>query len=516
MLEHTTPIDRLIVARFLPRVVSACLLALLAACSAALPERTAPVPLPERFVEAAGLDAIGKDAIGRDAVGSDAVGSDALGSDAGLTLWRRLDDPVLAALVDQALARNLSLAQASARLDAARALRDQASFALFPVIGTSAARNRSRASSDDPFVPPGLGVIDNYQAGFDASWEIDLFGRARAARRAVAAGADAAAADFAAARLSIAAEVAQAYFSLRGEQSRLAVQQRQVSNLTENLRLLELRRDAGRGTELDVARSNALGLAIAANLPLTEAAIARAEQRLAVLTVSSVAQLRSELGAARPIPMLAGSLPLGDPEEWLRRRPDVRAAHARLRAAEAEVGVRYADWFPRLTLTGGFGWTAPSASGLGDSAAERWNFGPSLSWRILDFGQVRQEVRASRARAAEALAAWQQSVLLALEEVEGALANYRGTLRSAAALEQAVVRAGDALAIAKLRFDAGAADTLVVLDAERTLLDLENQFASAAIARATALASVYKALAGDFIAPPERDRADTPSPKANP
>jgi multidrug efflux system outer membrane protein len=419
---------------------------------------------------------------------------------AGVAVWSDFGDPALEALVSRALDGNLGLAQAAARLDEARAIRGVETAALFPRAAAGADRERARASAADPFIPPDIGITETWRVGFDAQWEIDVFGGARQARRRARADEAAVANDLAAARVAVAAEVAQAYFSLRAEQERLGVQRRQVENLREALRLLELRRDAGRGTELDVARSNALGLAIAARLPQTEAAIARHEQRLAVLAAMPIADLRETLGAPRDLPALPEVVPVGNPEDWIRRRPDVVAAEQRLAAATAAVGVAVADYFPKLSLTGGFGWTAQSAGDLGQDFSERWRAGPSIRWAFPDFIVIRQNVRASRARLAGAEAAWQERVLLALEEVESAMATYRAALRTAGALERAVMRAGDALDIARLRFDAGAADSLVVLDAERTLLDLEDQRASARLARATAFAALHKALAGDFVA----------------
>ncbi len=418
----------------------------------------------------------------------------------GVGLWSGFGDPALESLVARALDRNLGLAQAAARLDEARAIHGLEIAALLPRAQSSVDRDRSKFSARDPLVPPSIGITETWRMGFDAAWELDVFGGARQARRQTRANERAAGEDLAAARIAVAAEVAQAYFALRAEQERLGVQRRQVENLREALRVLELRRDAGRGTELDVARSNALGLAIAARLPQTEAAIARHEQRLAVLSALPLAELREVLGPAVPLPSLPEVVPVGTPEDWLRRRPDVAAAEARLAAATAAVGVAVSDYFPRLSLTGGFGWTAQRPGDIGEEFAERWRFGPSLKWVFPDLVVVRQNVRASEARLAGALAAWQERVLLALEDVESAMANYRGALRTADALERAVVRAGDALAVARLRFDAGATDSLVVLDAERTLLDLEDQLAGARLARATALAALYKALAGDFVA----------------
>jgi multidrug efflux system outer membrane protein len=413
-------------------------------------------------------------------------------------LWHSFGDPVLLALIERASAANRDLAATAARLNEARAIRGLETFALFPTVTAGADGERSKPSAGDPFIPPDIGITETWRAGFDVLWEIDLFGGTRQTRRAISAEVEAAAADLEAARIALTAEVAQAYFSLRAEQDRLRVQQAQVDNLRENLRLLELRRDAGRGTELDVARSNALGLAVAARLPLTRAAVAGHEQRLAVLTAWPITRLRETLGAAAALPVMPQLVAIGSPEDWLRRRPDVRAAERRLAAATAEIGVEVAEYFPKLSLTGSFGWTAQEIDDLGRDFTERFRVGPSISWSFLDFGRVRQRVLAAEARAEGALAEYEQSVLLALEEVESALAQYRGTHLHALTLERAVARAGDAHALARLRFDAGASSTLEVLDAERTQLDLEDQYASAQAARATALASLYKALAGDF------------------
>jgi multidrug efflux system outer membrane protein len=414
------------------------------------------------------------------------------------TLWSAFNDPVLDRLIADALARNKTLAQSLARLDEARAIRGLETFALFPVVTAAASGEKSKPSGRDPFIPPDIGQTKTYRAGFDATWEIDLFGRARNARKAVRADEGAAAAALEATRQSVVAEVAQAYFNLRAEQERLRVQRRNVENLSQNIALLELRRDNGRGSELDVARSNALGLSVASRLPGIEAAVTRQEQRLAVLTAQPIDALREILGPPTPLPAMPELVSIGTPEEWLRRRPDIRQAEQQLAASTARVGVAVSEFFPQLSLTGGGGWTAQKFGDLGEDFARRWNWGPSLSWSFLDVGSVRQRVKAAEARAAGALAAYDEAVLRALEDVENALAGYRAGNRTADVLELAVKRSRDAADLARLRFEAGADDSLILLDAERTQLDLEDQFATAQAQRATALAALYKALAGDF------------------
>jgi multidrug efflux system outer membrane protein len=413
-------------------------------------------------------------------------------------VWRAFADPVLDQLIGAALARNRTLAQSVARLNEARALRGLETFALFPVVTASGSSEQSKPSGRDPFVPLGVGSTTVYRAGFDASWEIDLFGAARSARRVLNAEEAAAAASLRGARQAIVAEVAQAYFNLRGEQERLRVTRLNVDNLAASARLIEARRDAGRGSELDVARAATLAFSALARLPQTEAGVARQEQRLAVLTAQPIAELRAMLGAPTALPALPALVPIGSPADWLRRRPDVAEAERRLAAATARVGVDAAEFLPQLTLLGGFGWTAQERNELGDRVAERWNWGPSLSWSFLDVGRVRQRVRAANARAAGALAAYDDTVLRALEETENALAGYRAANRSADLLGRAASSSRTATGLARARFEAGASDLLVVLDAERTQLDLEDQLATAEAQRGTALAALYKALAGDF------------------
>ena len=418
------------------------------------------------------------------------------------TVWHAFGDTTLDELIGTALTHNKTLEQATAQLNEARALRGLEAFALLPTVTAAGSRDRSRPSGRDPFVPRSVGRTSVYKAGFDASWEIDLFGGARSASRAARAEQGAAEAGVDAARQAVVAEVAQAYFSLRAEQERLRVQRRNVANLGENLHLIEARVAAGRGSELDVARTRALTLGTAARLPQTEAAIGRDEQRLATLTAQPIDKVRETLGAARPIPPMPALVAVGTPDAWLRRRPDVRQAEKRLEAATAKIGIDKAEYLPRLTLLGGFGWTGQATADLGSSAAQRWHYGPALTWSFLDIGRVHQRVRASEARAAGAAAAYQDTVLRALEETENAMAGYRAANEAAITLGSAVTASRSATDLANARLGAGAVDTLVVLDAERSQLDLEDQLATAQSQRATSLAALYKALAGDFGAMP--------------
>jgi|CXWL01.1.fsa_nt_gi multidrug efflux system outer membrane protein len=452
----------------------------LGACTVG-PEHVRPeVELPAQFVEAS--DAHYAD---------DAVAS---------SVWGAFGEPELDALIKRALDANTTIAQALARLEENRAFAGLSTYSLFPTVTAEASGERSKPSGQDPNIPSDQGgITETYRAGFDVSWEIDLFGTLRRQNESIKrqVGADAAALDDV--RLTIVAEVAQAWFSLRGTQARLAVQERNLANLKDNLKILREQLEAGRGTELDVARSNALGLSVAALIPATRAEITRHEQRLAVLTAQPVAALRTQMAPEKALPELPDLVPVGTPAEWLQRRPDIRAAEWRLAKEVSEIGVQVAEFFPKLNLLGSFGSTAQSFGNLAASGTSRWQFGPTLSWSFLDFGRVRQRVLAQRARADGAIGAYQEAWLKALEETENALANYRAANESAQALEQAVSESRKALDLGRMRFDAGASDFLVVLDAERSLLDFEDQHTQAVTRRATALAVLYKALAGDFV-----------------
>lgn len=401
-------------------------------------------------------------------------------------IWSAYKEPELDALIERALRENRSIAQAAARLEESRALRGLTVFGLLPTITASGDREQSSPSQFDPFLPANQPDTVVYRVGADASWELDFFGAARRAAQAARSDTAALEADLDAARAATVAEVAQTWFALRGAQARRDLQQRTLDNLRENLALLELRAAAGRGTDFDVARARTLVADVAARLPDASAEAVRQEQRLAVLVAAPIQRLRGELlAASKPLPPPADLTAVGTPQDWLRRRPDVRAAERRLLSATARIGVEQANFLPRISLLGGFGYTAQDRGDLFEADAQRWRWGPSLSWSFLDVGRVRQRVLASRARERQALAVFDETLLRALEETEGALATYRAANESLAAVTMGVEAARRATDIATLRYDAGASDYLAVLDAERTRLDFEQ-----------------RALAGDFAHSP--------------
>jgi multidrug efflux system outer membrane protein len=415
---------------------------------------------------------------------------------AGQGLWAGFGSAELDALIARALEANTTIARANARLAESRAISGISVYYWFPTVTAAADRQRSQFSTDDPLAPPGGFTSDVYRAGFDATWEIDLFGSLRNEFRAQDSRTEAEAAALADAQLTIVAETAQAWFAMIGARERLALQRRQLANLQENVRILDARVRAGSSNALDLAQAEAEMRSVAASVPQAEADLVREEQRLAVLTAWPIATLREHLNPGTRLPPLPALVASGTPEDWLKRRPDIRAAERRLAASYADIGDEIAEYFPKVTLVGSFGWTAEDSSDIGKDEAERWFYGPSITWSILDFGRTRQRVKAAEARRDGAIADYQEAVLGALEETENALAGFRAANQSEYELRLGAAAAQEAARLAHLRYETGASDYLAVLVAERQQINLEDQHVQSETRRATSLAALYKALAG--------------------
>jgi len=412
-------------------------------------------------------------------------------------LWSAFGSAELDALIARAMAANTTIAQAGARYNESRALSGLSVYSWFPTVGVGAQREKSQFSNDDPLAPGGIRT-DTYRAGFDASWEIDLFGGLRNEFRAFDRRVEARAAQLADAQLAIVAETAQTWFSLVGARRTLQLRREQLANLEDNVRILEARVKAGSSSGLDLAQAEAQRRAVAASVPAAEAELVRQEQRLAVLTAWPIETLRANLSPSAAIPALPALVATGTPEEWMKRRPDIRAAERELAASYSDIGDQMAEYFPKVTLLGSFGWTATSEGSIGDDEAERWSYGPSITWRIFDFGRIHQEVKAAESRRDGQLAAYQETVLKALEETENALAGFRAANQAEDELRLGEQAATEAARLARRRYEVGAGDFLAVLIAERQKLDFQDQHVQSETRRATALAAVYKALAGDL------------------
>jgi outer membrane protein, multidrug efflux system len=425
----------------------------------------------------------------------DQATAEATAEPAGSELWQGFGSPELDKLITRALAANTTIAQASARLAETRALSGLSVYSWFPTVTAAGDRQKAQYSSGDPLAPGGIRT-DTWRAGFDALWEIDLFGSLRNEFRAVDRRTEADAAALADAQLSIVAETAQAWFAMIGARERLALRREQLANQEDNIQILTARVNAGNSSGLDLAQAEAQRRGVAASLPLAEADLVREEQRLAVLTAWPIETLRTNTALATGIPEMPELVATGTPEEWMRRRPDIRSAERELAATYLDIGDEIAEYFPKVTLLGSFGWTSGDRDEIGQPESERWFYGPSITWSFLDFGRVRQRVKAAEARRDGAIAVYQETVLKALEETENALAGFRAANRAEDELRLGLEAATEALRLARMRYDVGAGDYLAVLVADRQKLDFEDQHVQSETRRATALAALYKALAG--------------------
>lgn len=420
--------------------------------------------------------------------------------------WRGFGDPALSALVERAIAANGDVRVAQARLQEARALRREADVAGLPAAGLDASATRSvRPITQQPDASRSERTGTVYDAGFIANWELDLFGGLRRGREAAAAQVSASEAGLHAAHTSVAAEVARNYLQLRGLQQRLQVTEASLANQRDAQRLTELRFEAGRGTQLDVARARTLVESTEAALPALRNGVETTVFRLATLTAQPPRALLEQLGTPAPLPGLPvtdlASLPVGTPAQWLLRRPDLIAAERQLAAATAAIGVARADMFPRVSLTGLLGLNAAKFADLGERDSQLYSLGVGLVWTPFDFGTLRARLAASEARAAQSLASYEQAIALALEETEGAFSGYNRSAQQAGRLDRAARSAEEAARLARLRYEAGVTDFLVVLDAEREVLSNRDLLVQAQTGTATALVAVYRALGGGWEAP---------------
>jgi len=415
--------------------------------------------------------------------------------------WTLLDDPVLDRLVSDALAANKDLAQAAGNLQASRAAARLAGFDSFPTITASGFYVHSLVSEQQlPGATRDQRTIETYDAGFDASWELDFFGRVRRSNQAARAAAGAAEATLRDAIVSVTAEVVRNYCVLRGLQDQLAVAVSNENNQRQTLQLVQVRLDAGRGTQLDVSRAAAQLATTEATIPPLRASIATTMHRLLVLTGQQPEALVPELSAARAMPTLPALNSIGGPEDLLRRRPDVRIAERNLAAATARIGVAVGDLFPRITFLGTTGFNSATAQDFGSSDSQTYSWGPSITWAALDLGRVRARIHVARAETDIALAAYEAAVLNALEDTENSLVSYGESQRREATLERAATESTTAARLARQRFEGGLTDFLSVLQAERDALAAQDSLAQGRTQTATSLIAVYKALGGGWMA----------------
>lgn len=465
-----------------------------------------------------------------------------------LEWWTEFSDPTLDSLVSRAIASNFDFKIAQSRVREARANLRISQADLWPQLNAGGSYQRTQSkkpSSASTMGKPGLSTTlsqqgisitsippvgpsltfvpdltgggnssltssrragsagaevkresDLYQAGFDASWELDVFGGVRRANEAARADLETTEEGARSVLISLIAEIALNYFDLRETQNRLDIAQGNIRILENSLDIVRARFEAGFTNELDVETARAQLALTRSSLPILESAIRQSIHRLGVLLGNQPGALHNELTPAAPLPSAPPEVLVGLPSDLLRRRPDIRAAERSLAAATARIGVATADLFPRFSLTGSFAGTDDTFEGLRLSDNRIWSIGPAFRWPIFDAGRIRANIEVQNARQEQALLDYEQTVMTSLEEMENALVLYAQEQNRLADLNTAVEANQKALDIAQDLYANGLVNFLNVLDAQRSLFATRDQLVQSQAAILKNLAALYKAMGG--------------------
>lgn len=410
--------------------------------------------------------------------------------------WQHFHDALLTKLVTNALHSNLDVATAQAQLQQARALRDLANANLGPSVDVSASASRSKSSK-----LTGSGrSSDLYKAGFDASWEADIFGRLHYASQAAQADVETSQQNLYAIQVSLAAEVATTYLQLRTVQTQLKLTEESLNVLRESYQITQWRKDAGLVSDLDVAQARTQLETTQSTIPQLQNTISQYMNALALLLAKTPGEVNTELLETATIPQLNQSVAVGIPADTLRHRPDVHAAEQALRAQTMRLGEAEAARYPALNLSGSLGLQALTFGALDQGDAETHSLLAGITAPIFDSGRIKANIAAQDAILEQKRLAYQSVVLVAIQDVENALVNITNTSQRLTRLKQATRSAQDALALAEYQYNSGLVDFVSVLDSQRALFDLQNQLAGAEGQRATAYVQLYKALGGGWSA----------------
>jgi NodT family efflux transporter outer membrane factor (OMF) lipoprotein len=425
--------------------------------------------------------------------------------------WAVFRDPILTSLAERVAGANLDVRTATLRLAESRFQRGVTASAEFPSLNANASYQRELFSENglvslgNAFAPPGkpfiVPPISVWQTGFDASWEIDIWGRVR--RQIEAADADVEASEFQRrdTLVSVLAELARDYIDLRGVQAQIFVTKENLRSSIEILQLTKIRAEKGVTTGLDVENAAAQVEAVRATLPSLMDQETERINALSLLLDEPPGALRGEFARSKPIPPSPPRVPLGIPSELARRRPDIRQAEAQLHAATATIGVAVGDFYPNVTLNGGnVELNALDLKNLWKGSSLQYVIGPSVSLPIFEGGRLKSTLELREAQQQEAAIAYHKTVLQAWHEVINALVAYRTEQQRRARLKAQIGHSRQALALARVRYANGVADFLTVLDAERTLLQAELQHVQSTSAVSTDLVQLYKALGGGWEA----------------
>jgi outer membrane protein, multidrug efflux system len=412
--------------------------------------------------------------------------------------WREFGDATLNELVERTLQHNHDLREAQSRIREARAIAGVARGGLAPEVDAEATGQRLRRSENDLTPLVGNNPENIYQAGFDASWEIDLFGGLRRGVEAARADLAASVENRRAIEVALVAEVARQYVELRSLQGRLENARKNIQAMSESAELAQARYDAGMTSELDAIRAQELLELTRAQIPQFEAGIVATRLRLGVLLGEPSAALPLGLGEIAELPRLQPRLPAILPSELLLRRPDLRRAERELAAANARLGIATADLYPRFSLTGVFGSQATRGDKLNDPGSRIWSFGPTLHLPLFHGGRIRANIRAQDARLEQALIRYERSLLIAIEEVERSTSDYLRQSMRTNYLRNAEKADADAVGLATERYTGGFSDYSVILDTQRQLYATSEQRLQSERDSLANLIALYKAVGGGW------------------
>lgn len=409
--------------------------------------------------------------------------------------WKNFDDEQLTALVEKALKHNYDIKIALANLRESRAFIDRAELGYFPTITSNAAGNKEKFSNDSLFP---IDKQNTYSAGFDAIWELDLFGRFDQLVENAQATAQAQEANLRGTYVSVAAEVAAAYIQLRGAQYRLNVAQQNAENQQNSFELTQTLEEAGRGDMLDIARARTQLELTNSTIPLLEAEVNSSINRLGVLTGQKPIALQEELAEKKPLPSIPESVNMGNVIDLLKRRPDVQAAERQLAVAVTRYNINVVDLYPKVSLVGALGFLATKFTDLGTAGTSTFLYGASIDWAAFNIGRINAQIDAADAVAEAQLAGFEKTVLVALEEIDTNMVNFSRQEKSREKLFEAANASAKAAEFAQDRFDAGIDSFLDVLDAQRSKLEAENRLAQSETQLALYLIAIYKSLGGGW------------------
>ncbi|MGY3447735.1 efflux transporter outer membrane subunit [Bradyrhizobium sp. USDA 4353] len=416
--------------------------------------------------------------------------------------WRNLGDPLLDQLMGEAVGGNLDVAAAKARIREARATQRQAVGALFPTVsGTGSATETRSAGSATNGIAIAPSTYSQFQAGFDSSWELDLFGANRRAVEAAGYGVDAAEDDLRATLLTLIGDVASNYIDARAYQARVALARRTAASQRETAALTQRKQNAGSASAVDTAKAAALAASTEATIPTYEASYQQAVHRLGVLLGRDPTALSQRLSRTLPIPAPRLPLPKGIPADVLVMRPDVRKAERQLAQFTAKIGQATAALYPDVSLTGTVSTSALKLGDLGKSSTIGWSIGPSVSLPIFNGGKLRAAVEVAEAQRDEYHVAWRNAVLSALEDVENAIVNLGQERLRIRSLSESARRYGEAAKLSRSLYQTGSSTFLDVLDAERSQFTAEDSLLASRATLAKNYVALAKALGGGWTGP---------------